>query len=217
MNQKRQILSVVFKALTAAAATLGILLQCGFFSGKLDFSVLTYFTLMSNIGTAIYFTVAAIVEYRTGKAPLPALRGALQMCMTVTGVVYHMMLAGRFEMQGTLALSNTLLHYVCPICVNLNWLLFEQKGVFTWKMALVWELAPLAYSVFVYIAVACGAILGPYGQAYPYYFMDPSQVGGIGILLLVDLVMGIAFLVMGLAIVGLDRLLGRRTAAKHHS
>lgn len=210
MNSKRNTPAVIFKALISIAATLGILLQCGVFSGKLDFSVLTYFTLMSNIGTALYFAAAAVHEYRTGKTLLPGLKGALQMCMTVTGVVYHVMLAGKFEMQGTLALSNALLHYVAPIGVNLSWLLFDEKGVYTWKMALLWELAPLVYAVFVNVAVACGAVLGPYGQAYPYYFMDPAQVGGIGILLLIDVVMGIAFLAMGLLFVALDRFLSRR-------
>ena len=210
MNPKRNLLSVIFKALIALSATLGILLQCGIFSGKPDFSVLTYFTLMSNIGTALYFAAAAIFEYRTGRLLLPGLKGALQMCMTVTGVVYHVMLAGKFEMQGTLAISNMLLHYVAPIGVNLSWLLFDEKGIYTWKMAFLWNLAPLVYAVFVYIAVACGAVLGPYGQVYPYYFMDPGQVGGIGILLLIDAAMGVAFLLMGLVLVALDRLLFRR-------
>lgn len=217
MNKRKHILSAIFKLLLAIAGTLGVLLQCGLFSGKPNFSVLTYFTLMSNIGTVIYFFVAAVVECRTGRIPLPALRGALQMCMTVTGVVYHVMLAGRFEMQGTLALSNILLHYVCPIGINLNWLIFEKKGYYTWKMALLWNLALVAYAVFVYIATACGAVLGPYGQVYPYYFMDPSQVGGISILLVIDLVMGVVFTLMGFVFVALDRLLGRKITLKNQS
>ena len=60
MRLKCDPLSIAVKALIAIAATLGILLQCGIFSGKPDFSVLTYFTMISNMGCAIYYTAAAI-------------------------------------------------------------------------------------------------------------------------------------------------------------
>ena len=40
--------------------------------------------------------------------------------------------------------------------------------------------------------------------------MDPAQVGGIGMLLLIDTVMGVCFLIMGLVFVALDRALGRK-------
>ena len=210
MKSKKNLASVILKALICVSAVLGILLQCGVFSRTLNLSVLTYFTMMSNIGCAIYYGAAAIHQYRHGTTFLPSVKGALQMCITVTGVVYHVMLSGRFEMQGTLALSNTLLHYVVPIAANLNWLIFDEKRCYTWKMAFAWTLAPLAYAVFVAIAVALGATLGPYGQAYPYYFMDPAQVGGVGMLLLIDVIMGVCFLLMGLLIVAIDRWLGRK-------
>ena len=210
MRLKCDPLATAVKALIAIAATVGIALQCGIFSGKPDFSVLTYFTMISNMGCAIYYTAAAIRQPRNTATLLPGVKGALQLCITVTGVVYHAMLAGRFEMQGTLALSNTLLHTVVPIAVNLHWLVFDEKRCYTWKMALLWELAPLGYAIFVAIAVSLGAVLGPYGQAYPYYFMDPAQVGGIGMLLLIDTVMGVCFLIMGLVFVALDRVLGRK-------
>lgn len=210
MRSKKNMISVTVKVFISLAAALGVLLQCGVFSGRLDLSVLTYFTMMSNIGCVVYYAAAAVHQYKHGGIYLPAVKGALQMCITVTGVVYHAMLAGKFEMQGTLALSNTLLHSVVPIAANLNWLLLDEKRCYTWRMAFAWLLAPLGYGIFVVIAVACGAVLGPYGQAYPYYFMDPAQVGGVGMLLLIDAIMGVCFLAMGLVFVAIDRWLGRK-------
>lgn len=207
---KKPTLAAAFSGIIALCATAGILLQCGLFSGRLDLSVLTYFTLMSNMGCAVYYAFLAIHRRKHDTIPLPALKGMLQLCITVTGVVYHLMLAGRFEMQGTLAVSNALLHQVVPIAVNLNWLIFDRKPSYTWKMPFVWLLAPLCYALFVYISTAMGAVLGPYGHAYPYYFMDPAQVGGIGMLLLIDVVMGVCFLLMGFLFVALDRWIGKK-------
>ena len=42
--------------LTALCAAVGVVLQCGFIGGKLNLAVLQYFTLMSNILCAVYFT-----------------------------------------------------------------------------------------------------------------------------------------------------------------
>ena len=102
MQIRNRILSAAWKLLAFAAGTLGILLQCGVFSGKPDFSVLNYFTLMSNILCAVYFLCAAVQLLRGCPAFWKQAKGALLLCILVTGMVYHFMLNGRFEMQGTL-------------------------------------------------------------------------------------------------------------------
>ena len=40
-------------------------------------------------------------------------------------------LHGRFAMQGTILISNILLHYVVPICTVIDWLVFDEKGFWT--------------------------------------------------------------------------------------
>ena len=207
MFRALSVCSCVFISLAAAA---GILLQCGLFSGRLDLSVLTYFTLLSNIGCVIYYAAAAAYRRKHDAVLLPGLKGMVHLCITVTGAVYQLMLADRFEMQGTLAVSNILLHQVVPIAVNVNWLFFDRKRSYTWKMPLLWLLAPLCYAAFVYVATAAGAALGPYGQTYPYYFMDPAQVGGVGVLLLIDVMMAVCFLLLGLFFTAIDRVFGKR-------
>ena len=44
--------------LTALCAAVGVVLQCGFFGGRLNLAALQYFTLMSNILCAVYFAGA---------------------------------------------------------------------------------------------------------------------------------------------------------------
>ena len=166
-------LAVIF-----VAAVMGILLQCGVFTDHPDYSVLNYYTLMSNILCAVYYLPAALWACRKkGGTLLPQVKGTLVMCIIVTGMVYQFFLAGRFEMQGTLLLSNMLLHYVVPVMTVLDWILFDKKGYFKRYSPFLWVIAPVAYFIYVNIRVAGGAILGPYGDKYPYYFMDYDKLG----------------------------------------
>ena len=205
---RNKYLAAAWKLLVFVAAVMAVLLQCGLFSGKLNLSCLTYFTLMSNIACAVYFPIAAWHQYRTGRSWNPTAKGAILLCISVTGLVYHFMLHGRFEMQGTILLSNILLHYAVPIAAVIDWVLFDDKGFFSPKVALKWLLAPIGYFLFVQVAVAMGAHLGPYGEKYPYYFMDVETMG-IPTSLVTGLVMMACFYLLGLCYVWVDKLLAK--------
>lgn len=210
MLVRSNFLSVCSKIFVFFSALMGVLLQCGLFGEKLYLSCLTYFTLMSNVAATVYYLLAAIHQAKHKTTLAPAAKGAILMCMTVTCLVYHFMLNGRFEMQGTIMISNILLHYVAPIVLVADWILFDDKGRYSVKSALCWLLAPLGYLVFVVIAVGLGAHLGPYGEAYPYFFMDPAQVGGMTNLVILYAVMGVCFFGLGMIIVGVDKFLAKK-------
>lgn len=123
-------------------------------------------------------------------------------------------LHGRFAMQGTILISNILLHYVVPICTVIDWLVFDEKGWFSVRTALLWLLAPLGYFVFVMNAVALGAQLGPYGARYPYFFLDVDELG-FWTVFLTGMIMELCFFLLGLFWVWLDRWLAKRNEEKH--
>ncbi|NLO36537.1 MAG: Pr6Pr family membrane protein [Clostridiaceae bacterium] len=131
--RRKRILSVMIKLCIALAALAGILIQTGAFSGQWRWSVFNDYTLVSFALCVLYFGGAAICAARGTSNWLPAFMGALVMGMTVTGLVYHVMLAGSFEMQGTMALSDALLHTAVPLLTVLDWLIFIEKGRTTWK------------------------------------------------------------------------------------
>ena len=203
MQVQNRYISILYKCGAFAAGLTGILLQCGVGTGRLDLSVLNYFTLMSNVLCAVYFLLSAIWLLIRKRSIFPAMKGALLLCISVTGLVYHFMLAGRFEMQGTLFWSNTLLHYIVPLLTVLDWLLFDEKGRYTKRDPLKWTLFPAAYFLYVNIRVKMGGILGPYGNRYPYFFMDPDLLGW-GPVLLIAFGMGLAFLALGYFILWMD-------------
>ena len=125
--------------LTALCAAVGVVLQCGFIGGKLNLAVLQYFTLMSNILCAVYFTGAAVHTLRRGGTWLPVCKGALVMAMAITGITFHLVLAaGDFSMGPTQLITNHLLHTAAPLLTVLDWLLFDEKGRYRWFEPFLW-------------------------------------------------------------------------------
>ena len=202
-------LSVIFKLSLFTAATLGILIQIGAFSDELNLSSLNYYTLMTNMLCAVYFFAAMIYEGKGGGTLLPALKGAIVLGITITGLVYHFMLSGSFQMQGTISLSNLLLHYVVPMMSVLDWLLFSNKGHYSWKSPFVWLLLPDGYFVYAFIRVMLGAGLGYDGNRYPYPFLNVDSLGW-GKVLVTGLVLNLFFVLLGFLFVMTDRFMARK-------
>jgi hypothetical protein len=172
----KQVGAVAIKLGIALAALAGILIQAGAFSGRWRWSVFNYFTLVSNVLCVGYYGIAASFAARGRVSWRPVLKGALVMGMTVTGLVYHVMLSGSFTMQGTMAVSDVLLHTVVPLLTVLDWLVFEQKGRTTWKSPLAWIILPDAYFV-IRSCVSRSASLGYGGNRYPYPFLNADSLG----------------------------------------
>lgn len=134
--------------LTALCAAVGVVLQCGFFGGRLNLAALQYFTLMSNILCAVYFAGAAVRTLRRGDTWLPVCKGALVMAMAITGITFHLFLAaGDFNMGPTQLITNHLLHTAAPLLTVLDWLLFDEKGHYRRFEPFLWGIFPAAYFV----------------------------------------------------------------------
>jgi hypothetical protein len=209
---KNMRLSVIFKLALVMAALLGILIQIGLFSGELHLSVLNYFTLMSNILCLVYFFAAMVHEANRGGTLLPTLKGAVVLGITVTGLVYHFMLSGSFQMQGSLSLSSMLLHYAVPVMAVMDWLLFSEKGRYSRKSPFIWLLVPDGYFIYAVIRVALGASLGYGGNRYPYPFINVDALGWRQVLIN-GAVLNLFFVVLGLVFVIIDHLMARKAAA----
>ncbi len=161
--------------------------------------LLRYFTIITNLFTAIAFTGIALGQTVFSS---PALLGGLTLSIVFVGVIYVLFLRGLLELSAGARLANFLLHYATPTLVFLFWLIFASKGGQRNSNPLLWVIYPLAYGTY---ALARGAVDGKY--AYP--FIDVALIGwqqaAINILL-----MALSFLVAGYAMVWLDRALGRR-------
>lgn len=181
MYIRNRALSAGFKLLLAVAAAAGLALHFGLLSGgRVDFGGLRYYTLLSNLLCFVYFLADGIAVAACGHDILARFKGALTMGITVTGLVYHVMLSGiGFSMQSAMAAANQLLHTFVPLMALLDWLLFDRKGRYRPSDPLLWVLLPDIYFVYATLRGFLGGPVSvfPGGSRFPYFFMDYDLLG----------------------------------------
>jgi hypothetical protein len=171
-----------------------------------DYPILAYTTQSSLIVIGYYCGVLYWMHRRvTVEAAAPRLRVAVLSWILLSGLVLHFVLArGRIPVDGLMAgeprdISMFLLHYVLPVMVLLDWLLFRPYGQARWRDLLGWMLFPLSYAALV---LARGSLLT---GRYPYPFLNPNRQGWSGVgLWIVALTAG--FALVGALLIAADRL-----------
>ena len=174
----------------------------GFFNAANFFS---FFTIESNILTAIVLGVGALRDPRGHGWQL--FRGAVTLYMTITGIVYNLLLTNT-GVGLTQAWVNDSLHRILPLVILIDFLLVPPVPPPTYRQAIAFLAFPLAY--FGYSLIR-GAIV----DWYPYPFMDVNRHGYDGVALnAVLLAVGMAALTCLLA--WINRRLVLHGARVHH-
>ncbi|MFB7354898.1 Pr6Pr family membrane protein [Streptomyces gardneri] len=207
---ERRPFAAAFRGLIALCAATGIVIECAHGTVLV---VLSFFTIWSNILVAVVLGRSAVRAW-SRRPPLPALwTGGALLCISVVGLVFHLVLdnpSSQFNqaaeiarLTGAKAVANQLLHTVTPIGAALDFLLLTLPGALRWRHAAQWLAAPGLYLAFALIR---GELISPDAPTrYTYPFLDVTAHGYAGVLVN-TVVLGAAFYVLGLAIVGLDRI-----------
>lgn len=162
---------------------------------------LAYFTFVSGLLAA---ATSAVLVWRPQirSAAFHALRLAGVVCVIITGGVFNLLLRGDDVLRGAQFFNDTVLHLIVPVLVPLVWLVFGPHGRIGGRAMLLSLLVPLAW---------LGATLarGPALDWYPYEILDVPRMGyaGVGVYLVSIIA---AYVLIGLLLWGLDRLLCRR-------
>ncbi|HVR90898.1 MAG TPA: Pr6Pr family membrane protein [Novosphingobium sp.] len=156
--------------------------------------MLLYFTVIVNLLVAIFFSATALGYARLAT---PFRLAAVTIAILLVGVVYNLLLNGLVELSGGAIWADLINHSITPAAVTLFWLLIAKKGGLRWNAPPQWALLPVVY--FAY-ALVRGSTEGK----YPYPFMDVAQLGWRRTLVNAA-AMALAFLIVGYAMVWLDR------------
>ncbi|MDQ4215784.1 Pr6Pr family membrane protein [Microbacterium capsulatum] len=160
---------------------------------------LSFFTIESNLGTAIVLILAAIWGLRSrGAGPEPRWLAIPLACtatyMIVTGVVYNTLLRNIELPQGTtVAWANEMMHVVAPLLMLADVLFAPRRRCLGWGIVGVIAAFPILWAV--YTLVRANLVINPRTGAhswYPYPFLDPANVGGYA---------GVAAYIAGIAVV----------------
>ncbi len=136
----------------------------------------SYFTVESNLLAVVSLVLSsfALAVGRSSRG-LDFFRGAVTLYMTTTILIFIVLLSGYPSSELTaVPWDNTVLHYIMPIVVIVDWLLASPASTIGIRSALVWLAFPLAY-------LAYSLIRGPIADWYPYPFMNPSTHGYLGV------------------------------------
>lgn len=169
----------------------------------LTLNFFSFFTILTNVLMMLAMLLPVIVGGTgAGRAmALPGVRAAVTMYAVVVGLVYHLLLHATWAPEGWSYVVNILLHYVMPIAILIDWLVFVPRGQLNWREPARWLLFPLAYGGWT---LAHGLAV----DWWPYWFVNVTELGLIkagayfaGLL--------VFFLMVGLIVVTIDHALGR--------
>lgn len=191
------------RLLLAALTVTAIVTQLAIDSGRPDFSAVnffSYFTIQSNLFAVVVLVMTAS---RRGDRPewLDRLRGAAVTYLSLTGIVYALLLAD--EPGRTIEpWVNTVVHRIMPIALVLDWLVDPPRHAIGVARAMRWVVYPSLFLVY-------SLVRGPITDWYPYPFLD-VDTHGYATVLITCAVMAAGLIAWIAAVVKIGDALGRR-------
>lgn len=224
---KSRTVQLIYQTVYCTLALIGCIACLGIFDDinmfRWDFYV--YFTNISNF-LCFGVMLAGLIETVKKKedscvsaAPVMKFIGMLGILLTF--LVFNLMLAGAEgrDPQLNWRIGSILFHVILPIMYIADWFIFYERKKCQWYYPLVSAGFPLAYAVFLLIHAAIlrfdSSILTPTGTGiliYPYFFVNIETQTVPGVLMWIA-ILAVAFIALGFAFFGLDRL-GRREEKK---
>lgn len=151
----------------------------------------SFFTIQMNSLVVVTLILSALLSM-SGKHPrwLDILRAVSTVYILVVGIGFAVLLAGLEGVALTaVPWDNTVLHYIIPIAVLVDFIIDRPKWKIKFSTGLLWISYPLIYVAYSLIR---GAIVG----WYPYPFLNPNNAGYGAVFIAVTglVVLGIALI-----------------------
>ena len=129
----------------------------------------SYFTVLSNLYAAAILAATGAWAGERLSDRCEMARGAAVLYMSMTGLVYLLLLSG--VNVDTDQYANWVLHRIVPLLVVADWLYQPPRRPIDFRAALGWLAFPLLYLLYTLVR-------GPFVDWYPYPFVDPTRDGG---------------------------------------
>ena len=222
---KSRTAQLIYQTVYITLGLVGLVASLGIFDNihliRWDFYV--HFTNISNflcVGVmlaALIQTVKKKEDSFVSAAPLLKFIGMLGILLTF--LVFNIMLAGAEgrDPQANWRVGSLIFHVILPVMYIADWFLFYERKKCKWYYPIASIAFPLAYVIFLLIQALIlkfdSSILIPTTTTplvYPYFFVNLDTQGVGGVLIWIG-ILSAAFVAVGFAFFGLDRLGKRRT------
>lgn len=161
----------------------------------------SYFTIWSQIVVGIVMTLLYLNPARDGKL-FRVFRIDSILMITVTGVVYNLLLGPKYPPQGLNQISSPIQHTITPLITVLVFVIAGPRGWINLKNIAAALVVPIIY---VFYTLFRGAIIGK----YPYDFFDVVSYGYANVLIFVLGILFASIIVSGVYW-GIDKALTRK-------
>lgn len=166
--------AIAYRLIVSAAVLFAVIYQFSQGIGDANFNAVdffSFFTILSNLIGAAAMVVCAVAPQRAERGDFDLLRGAATLYLAITGLVFSLLLSGITAELGTvIPWVNTIVHYVMPIAIVIDWLLNPPAKELSFAQTRWWLVFPIVYLVY-------SLIRGPFVDWYPYPFLDHDHVG----------------------------------------
>ncbi len=185
-------------------------------------SLLSFYTMQSNIAVLTFYFISKIIkQFKSDWKNTEVyffFKGAILMIILLTFFVYIVALSPtNFTMdvntssEHVLRLSNIFVHFINPILVLLDYLIFDEKGHFSTKYPFKWLMFPVMYLIYVYTYSYCGGTFFGSGgsKKYAYFFLDVDKIGLSGVIKYL-IIIAIVYITLCYLLVLLDKVFSKR-------
>ena len=226
MNRK---FSIAYKILTVLALFTGIVLNL--IKTTSAISLLSYYTLQSNIICLIAFICYSINEIRDKSGSYRKsdiyylVKGALIIMIFITTFFYHIALSPfGFNMDLNpkdliiKKIANFFVHSISPVLVILDYFFFDEKGKFKMYYPFLWLFLPFNYVMYVYFYASLGGTFFGVGgsKQFAYFFLDYIELGILSVIKWL-IIMALVILLISYILIIIDRILKKRKRTKRKS
>ena len=218
---KNRTAQLIYQTVCCTLALIGSIASLGIFDNikaiRWDFYV--HFTNISNF-LCFGIMLAALIQTAKKKedsyvTTAPMLKFISVLGILLTFLVFNIMLAGAEgrDPQLNWRIGSLLFHVVLPVLYIADWFLFYERKQCKWYYPIASIGFPLGYVLFLLIQAVIlkfdSSILIPTSTTpliYPYFFVNLDTQGVPGVLMWIG-ILAAAFVAVGFAFYGLDRLI----------
>ncbi len=159
------LVGVVISAITAANNTGGHFHPAAARAGN----TFAFFTVQSNLLVGLATLLLALRVDRSSTI-FAVLRLSGLVAITITGLVFHAVLAQTLDLKNWDAVGNELVHTVVPVMAVVGWLLLGPRGLVSARVAWLSLIFPAWW-------LTSTLIRGAVAHWYPYPFIDVTRLG----------------------------------------
>ena len=185
--------STIYKYLMIIISFLSLLFTTGLLDGRFNIKIFLMFTTLSNLLCLVYYIISLAC-----KKSFPYFYGLVIVCLTITFFVAQFVLKMSFSFDSYESLSFLGLHYLVPIMIVIDYILFYKKGLFKKSYPLLWICFPLIYFILCLIF-----------KTYTYPFIDINLLGVSKVLVNV-IIIGICYILIGYIICAIDYVMSKK-------